>query len=94
MFDDKTEWNIRLEGKTDVERRVEAGALAHQHNRMMLGSFEDMAQLEECKIDDTWNLKLDWSPENSLIGVNAPLFEVYRDGKLTRTYKISGDPAP
>ena len=36
-FDGKTEWNIRLNAVTEVRRRVEAGALAHQHNQLLLG---------------------------------------------------------
>lgn len=35
FFDGKTEWNIKLEGATEAVRRGEAGALAHQHNKMM-----------------------------------------------------------
>ena len=41
LVDGKTEWNIKLEAATETGRRAEAGALAHQHNRMMIGSCED-----------------------------------------------------
>ena len=95
FLDDKTEWNIKLEGATDAARRAEAGALAHKHNRMMLGSFEDAAIVQHSQVDDTLSLKLDFSPENLPINTRRiPPFEFYRDGKLVKTYKVAGSNDP
>ncbi len=94
FFDSGTEWNIKLEGATEAARRVEAGALAHKHNRLMLGSFEDAAIVQHSKVDDTLSMKLDFSPENLPINKQKPPFEFYRDGKIIKTYKVAGSNDP
>ena len=93
-FEGKTEWNIRLNAATEAGRRVEAGALAHQHNQLMLGDFDKFAVVEQSTVDDTLSMKLDVSPENFPIGSNPPPFEFYRDGKLIKTFKAAGSNDP
>lgn len=95
FFGGKTEWNIKLEAKTDAGRRAEAGALAHQHNKMMsIEDFDSVATAAQNEVDDTVNLKLDFSPENLPVNKQMPPFEFYRDGKIVRTYKIAGSNDP
>jgi hypothetical protein len=45
FFGDMTEWNIKLEAATEAGRRAEAGALAHQHNNMMMFDLGKAAML-------------------------------------------------
>ena len=45
FFEDKTEWNIKLTATTDAARRAEAGALAHEHNAMMVADLDKVAKL-------------------------------------------------
>lgn len=94
LLQGKTEWHIKLEAATEAGRRVEAGALAHQHNRMMIGSFDGAADVTQSQVDDALNVKLDFSPENLPINKRKPPFEFYRDGRIVKTYKVAGSNDP
>lgn len=94
MFGGKIEWNIKLGAATEAGRKAEAGALAHQHNRMMIGSFEDAAVVEQSQVDDKLSVKLDFSPESLPINKQKPPFAFYRDGKIVKTYKVAGSNDP
>jgi integrase len=94
FFGGKTEWNIRLEAATAAGRKAEAGALAHEHNMMMVTDLEAVATAITNSVDGTVNLKLDFSPDKLPVNVRIPPFEFYRDGKLIETYKIAGSTDP
>lgn len=94
FFGGKTEWNIKLEAATAAGRRAEAGALAHKHNMMMVTNLEAVASATSNSADGTVNVKIDFSPDKLPINVKVPPFEFYRDGKLTKTYKIASSTDP
>lgn len=85
MFDGKTEWNIKLESATEAGRRVEAGALAHQHNKAMAYNVVEPTYIPET---DDLAMRIDWSTI-----FKHPL-KFRRDGKVIETLKIaiSDDP--
>lgn len=85
FFDDKTEWNIKLEAATEAGRRAEAGALAHQHNKAMTFNMIEPTYVPEF---NDLAMRMDWSPLFS-----HPL-EFRRDGQIVETFKvaISNDP--
>jgi integrase len=92
FFDGKTEWNIELEATTDAGRKSEAGALAHRHNGMLVADFDKIAP---SIVDNSKNLKLDFSPENMPVNMTkVPPFQFYRDGKMIETYKVAGSDDP
>ena len=94
FFGGKTEWNIRLKAATDAARRVEAGALAHKHNSFMVADYEKNASVTHNAVDNTLDMKLDFSPENLTVDTKIPPFEFYRGGKIVKTYKFAGSTDP
>lgn len=93
VFGGKTEWNIRLEGKTDAQRKAEAGALAHDHNRQM--TLSDVADATYIKESSDLSVRLDLSEGMVPPGMVPGPFKFWRDGKMIETYKIaiSDDPS-
>ncbi len=94
LFDGKVEWNFPLEGRTKSERIAEAQAHAHYHNRQITLDESAVMQLTPNDIDGTLNMRLDFSPEATPAGFQMPPLEVYRDGKIIKTYKIAGGNDP
>lgn len=75
-----------MNAATDAGRGAEAGALAHKHHRkILIENFDGIATAVHSKVDDTLNLRLDFSPENLPVNKQLPPFEFYRDGKIVKT---------
>ncbi len=93
QYDGKSEWNIRLSGRTASERVSEAHAYAHQHNREMEFGVESrvLTGFDESQTPDGPDLsvRLDFSKFPLPKGYVMPPFTAHRDGVLIETFKIA-----
>ena len=93
MYGGLTEWNIRLEGRTNAERLSEAHTHAHQHNRDMefgLGG-KILSHVEESRTAEGPDLsvRLDFTDLPLPDGVVLKPFWAYRNGQLVETNRIA-----
>ncbi|MGJ8626289.1 MAG: tyrosine-type recombinase/integrase [Sulfitobacter sp.] len=94
LFGGKTEWMIKLEGKTEATWEAEAMALAHIHNRQMALDMSAIVTTSVNPLDGTQNIRVDFSPDFLPLDRRVPEFEFYRDGRLIKTYKFAGSNDP